>query len=485
MIQGSAVADDGRPHRKDYIEETPMKKLSSAVGDSAKAVDRLTVPAKLGYGVGDLSFNIAYQTTALYLIFFFTDVFGIAAGAAGMIMFYSKIWDAAIDPAMGYITDRTKSRWGSKRPYILLGTVPLGITFMLLFYSPALTSENLKIAYGLVTFILFCTAITIVNVPYGALTADLTLDSNERAVVTGYRMTFAIVGALVAAGATLPVVGILGGGDQVLGFRHMSMAYAVLIMVVLLVTFFTVKERVSHPKEEVLSLVKSLKLIAGNRPFLILAAGTICHLTAVLTTAAVVNYYFKYNLKNEAMIPVAFLCLFVTAIGFMPLFVKLSTKKSKKYAYNLGIGSFALVLILLFFFGERNIYLTLFLFFLGAAGMATNWLSAWSMVPDTVEYSEWKTGYRREGIIYGAFFFCQKFPAALAAFIVGIVLKHVGYVANIEQTQASLMGIRLLLTLIPVGFIILGIVFISLFPIDAATHRTMLADIGKRGKSKR
>jgi len=447
--------------------------------------DRLSTRMKIGYGVGDLSFNIAYQTTALYLIFFFTDVFGIAAGAAGMIMFYSKIWDAAIDPGMGYITDHTKSRWGSKRPYILLGTIPLGITFILLFYSPALGSENAKIVYGLITFILFCTAITIVNVPYGAMTADLTLDSNERSVVTGYRMTFAILGALVAAGATLPVVGLLGKGDQVLGFRHMSIVYGVLIVIVLFITFFTVKERVAQPKEESLSLAENLRVIFSNRPFLILAAGTVCHLTAVLTTAAVVNYYFKYNLKNEAMIPVAFLCLFVTAIAFMPLFVKLSTTKSKKYAYNLGIGSFALVLVLLFFFGEKNIYLTLFLFFLGAAGMATNWLSAWSMVPDTVEYSQWKTGWRREGIIYGAFFFCQKFPAALAAFIVGLVLKHVGYTANIEQTPESLMGIRVLLTLIPVGFIILGIVFISMFPIDAKMHGRMLEEIRQRQDAKK
>ncbi len=464
-----------------------MKERSHIATDVKKAGvgDHLTIPAKLGYGIGDLSFNIAYQTTALYLIFFFTDVFGIAAGAAGMIMFYSKIWDAVSDPMMGYITDHTKTRWGGKRPYILLGTIPLGITFMLLFYSPTLESEQIKIAYGLVTFILFCTAITIVNIPYGALTANLTLDSNERAVVTGYRMTFAILGALVAAGATLPVVGLLGKGDQVLGFRYMSIVYGILIMVVLLITFFTVRERVTDPKEEELSLVQNLRVIFSNRPFLILAAGTVCHLTAVLTTAAVVNYYFKYNLKNEAMIPVAFLCLFVTAIAFMPLFVKLSTKKSKKYAYNLGIGSFALVLVLIFFFGERNIYLTLFFFFLGAAGMATNWLSAWSMVPDTVEYSQWKTGLRREGIIYGAFFFCQKFPAALAAFIVGLMLNHVGYTANIEQTPQSLMGIRVLLTLIPVGFIILGIVFISMFPIDAKMHGRMLEEIRQRQDAKK
>lgn len=462
------------------------EKTLATVGKKENSfISRLTVPMKLGYGAGEVSFNIAYQTTALYLIFFFTDIFGIAAGAAGMIMFYSKIWDAVSDPMMGYISDHTKSRWGSKRPYLLFGTIPLAITFMLLFYSPPIETESLKIVYGLVTFVLFCTAITIVNVPYGALTANLTLDSNERAVVTGYKGVFGIIGVLIAAAATRPVVNILGKGDEVIGFRYMGIAYGFLIIIAILITFFSVRELVAHPKKEKSSLFENLKVIFTNKPFLILAAGTISHLTAVMTTAAVVNYYFKYILKNEAMIPVAFLCLFVTAIAFMPLFVKISTKKSKKYAYNIGMGSFAVVLVLLFFFGEKNIYLTLFLFLLGAAGMATNWLSAWSMVPDTVEYSQWKTGLRREGVIYGAFFFCQKFPAALAAFIVGLVLTHVGYVANVEQTEISLMGIRLLLTLIPVGFIIIGIVFISLFPLDASMHQKILRDIDERERSKK
>jgi len=459
--------------------------VSTAGKKEGAFLSQLTVPMKLGYGVGELSFNIAYQTTALYLIFYFTDIFGIAAGAAGMIMFYSKIWDSISDPMMGYISDHTKSRWGSKRPYLLFGAVPLGVAFMLLFYSPTIEPERLKIVYGLITFVLFCTAITIVNVPYGALTANLTIDSNERAVVTGYKSVFGIVGVLIAAAATRPIADFLGKGDQVIGFRYMGIAYGFIIILAVLVTFYSVRELVATPKKEESSLFKNLKVIFTNKPFLILSAGTIFHLTAVMTTAAVVNYYFKYILKNEAMIPVAFLCLFVTAIAFMPFFVKLSTKKSKKYAYNLGIGSFAVVLVLLFFFGEKNIYLTLFLFFLGAAGMATNWLSAWSMVPDTVEYSQWKTGLRREGVIYGAFFFCQKFPAALAAFIVGLVLTRVGYEANVEQTELSLMGIRLLLTLIPVCFIIIGIIFISLFPIDASMHQKIVDDIEERERSKK
>lgn len=446
-------------------------------------VRTLTVRQKLGYGAGDFAFNLAYQTTALYLLIFFTDTFLINAAAAGTIMFVSKLWDAVSDPMMGHISDRTKSRWGSKRPYLLFGAVPLGLAVCAIFYGPNIESHTLRVVYGLVIFVVFCTFITINNVPYGALTADLTRDTDERSVLTGYRMSFAIFGALIAAGATLPLVGLFGGGDKLVGYRMTGILYGAVVAAVILITFLSVKERGEIQVEEHITVKESLKLIGSNKPLIILFFGTSINLTAVLTTAAVVNYYFKYNLDNEAMIPVAFLCLFVTAILFMPLSVYLTKKIGKKLTYNIGMLSFAGVLVLLFFFGEINVYLTLFLFFLGAFGMAVNWLCPWAMVPDTVEYSEWKQGLRREGVIYGAFFFGQKYPAALAAFIAGIVLKVSGYVPNVEQTPQSLMGIRVLLTLIPAFFIVIGSIFISRFPIDADMHRDMIRDIESRGST--
>ncbi|MBN1880799.1 MAG: MFS transporter [Deltaproteobacteria bacterium] len=440
----------------------------------------LTVGGKLGYGVGDFAFNLAYQTTALYLLIFFTDTFLINAAAAGTIMLVSKLWDAISDPMMGHISDRTRSRWGSKRPYLLFGAIPLGLAVCALFYGPDIESHALRVVYALVVFVLFCTIITINNVPYSALTANLTQDTDERSVLTGYRMSFAIFGALIAAGATLPLVGLFGGEDKLIGFRMTGILYGAVVAAVILITFASVKERGGQETTEHMTVKESLKVIGGNKPLIILFFGTSINLTAVLTTAAVVNYYFKYNLNNESMIPVAFLCLFVTAILFMPFSVYLTKKIGKKITYNLGMLSFAGVLVLLFFFGEINVYLTLFLFFLGAFGMATNWLCPWAMVPDTVEYSEWKQGLRREGVIYGAFFFGQKYPAALAMFISGIVLNFVGYIPNIEQTDQSLMGIRVLLTLIPAALLVIGSIFIALFPINADMHRDMIRDIENR-----
>ena len=463
--------------------------------------EKLTVGTKIGYGIGDFPFNLAYQTTALFLLFYLTDVFGIAAWAAGTLIMASKVWDAVSDPMMGYITDHTKSRWGSKRPYLLFGAIPLGVMFFLLFYSPDFAAlfgiddpakiEKYKIIYVTAVFVLFCTAITIVNVPYGALTAHLTQDADERSVLTGYRMVFAILGTLFGAAATLILVDkfgftgiVLEDGkrviNQLFGFRMMGLVYMVIIVIAVLITFFAVKERGEAEKSaaaEKVSLKDILKVIFTNRPFLILITGTILNLVAVLIMAAVVNYFFKYNLENEGMVPLAFLCLFVSAILFMPFFVWLSKKTSKKFTYNVGMGSLCCVLVLIFFFGDKNIILTLILFILAGAGMATNWLSSWSMVPDTIEYSQWKTGIRSEGVIYGAFFFGQKLPVAIAAFIAGQALKHIGFVPNVVQTPETLSGIKVLVTLIPIVFIILGIIVISRFPINAEMHKKIVEEI--------
>jgi GPH family glycoside/pentoside/hexuronide:cation symporter len=183
---------------------------------------------KVGYSVGDFGANLVIQTVGIYLMFFFTDVFGIVPALAGAIFLYSKMWEAVSNPLMGVISDHTDTRWGKKRPYLLFGAVPLGAAVFLLFFSPAV-APGLRFTWGLVTFLIFCTTLTVVNVPYLAITPTLTLDFNERSVVTGIRAAFAIGGALVAAGATLPLVGLFGGGDPGQGFRMVGLTYGIVV----------------------------------------------------------------------------------------------------------------------------------------------------------------------------------------------------------------------------------------------------------------
>jgi len=453
---------------------------------SLSASDHVPSRMRYGYAIGDFGANLVFQVTGFYLLFFFTDVFGIAPALAGSIILYAKMWDAVSDPIMGSIADRTQSRWGKFRPYLLFGALPLGLVVFLLFMAPDL-GETGRFYYGLMTFIAFSTAITVVNVPFLAMTPSLTRDSHERSVITGYRVFFGILGALAAAGATLPLVGVFGGGDQIAGFRAVGLAYGIVVAASTLVTFFTVRERVGRPPREKIGAKEALRAILGNRPFLILTAGTFFHMIAMNIMSVVVNYYFKYNLGMEGMIPVAFLSLFIAAALSLPLFVRISKATNKKTAYNIGMGIVATMLIFIFLAGDRTLQLgglsipvILPILLITGIGLSTNWLSPWSMIPDTVEYAEWKTGVRREGVLYGIFYFVFKFGTALAGYVVGSVLSVYGYVANVEQTARALGGIRIVMTVVPFIFLIAGIICISFFPISTEDHRKMVSDIEGR-----
>jgi len=451
--------------------------------ENAVASDRVPFKMKLGFSVADIGFNIAYQTTALFLLFFFTDVFGIVPAFAGAIILYSKVWDAISDPIMGSIADRTKSRWGKFRPYLLFGAVPLGLSMFLLWQSPDFVQSGKNI-YGLVMFMFLCTMLTIVVVPYQAMLPTLTKDSKERTTVLGMRSVFSIIGTLIAAGATLVLVNLLGGDNPKLGYSMMGLVYGVVMIITTLVCFFAVKERVKNqvPKQKV-SFKETIKVISKNRPFIILLAGVLLSVTAVSMQAAVINYFFKYNLENEGLATIAFLVLFVTAAAIgTPIFVWISKKTSKKFAYNLGMAIMTVISTLLFFIGEINVWLTIGLLFFSGIGLSTNWLCPWTMVADTIEYSEWKTGLRREGIQYGVFFLIMKVASALAGFIVGNVLAKTGYIANQTQTGTALLGIRINMTLIPVGLFILAMIVISFFNIDAEFHKRILSELKERNR---
>jgi glycoside/pentoside/hexuronide:cation symporter, GPH family len=464
--------------------------------------DKVPVAVKIGYGSGDFAMSLAFNLPAFYLIYYFTDVFGIGATAAGVIIFSSKIWDSIVSPTMGYISDHTNTRWGSKRPYILLGALPAGISIALLFATPNIASENLRIAYGLTVFFLVCTTMTIMAVPYGALTANMTSDSKERTMISAYRMAFAVVGTLVGAGATIPLVKAFGSiylekyysitesfaattekTINILGFRSVGILYGIILSTIVLISFFSVKERLVNGTQEgdLPSIRDNIRLILKNKPFLFLSGGVLMHQIAMNMMSGVVVYFFKYNLNAESMVPWAFLIIMGVGGVMLPLYIYISNKKSKKFAYNLGTGIVATMAFPIFFFGDINATITLLMFIIIGFGISTVFLLPWAMIPDTIEYSEWKTGLRREGIHYGFFQFAFKLSVAISGLFIGAVLWFSGYVPNQPQSPEALLGIKVLLTVFPLFFSIIGIILISKFPIDANMHEKMLADIEKRG----
>jgi len=436
--------------------------------------DPVPLRTKVGYGLGDFGANLVFQTMTLFLFYYYTDVMMIGASTAGIIFLVAKLWDAIFDPMMGVLVDKTKSPWGSKRVYLLFGAIPLGITFFLLFLNPGFTGTG-KIVYAAATFSLFCTLYAIINVPYGSLTASLTKNIHERSKLTAYRMSFALLGSLLVAGITKPVVSLFS--TPINGFRVIGVAYGFFAAIFTLIAFASTFEKVKDFNEEKRSLREEISVITGNKPFLILAVATLLQFTAINILASMVNFLFKYNFRHEEFIPIAFLCLFVTAILFMPFWVFVSKKTSKKISFAAGMFIFAISLGLLFSIRVFNIPFMMTTLIIGGVGLSTVYLCPWAMIPDTVEYSEWKTGMRREGVLYGFFYFAQKLAVAFAGFICGIGLDIAGYIPNVIQSQSSINGIRVLTTFIPIIIILAGMTVIAFYPIDADFHRKILIEI--------
>jgi GPH family glycoside/pentoside/hexuronide:cation symporter len=436
--------------------------------------ERIGLGVKLGYGIGDFGFNLLVQTVAVHLMFFFTDVYAISAAAAGTISLVSKIWDAVIDPGLGMLVDRTRTRWGSKRPYLLFGSLPVGLSIFLLFLGPSLP-QTWRIAYGAVSFLLFCTALSVANIPYTALSASISLDSRARSSLSAWRMSLAIIGTLVAAGATRLLVDLLP--TMLEGFRVVSAGYGLLAALIMLVTFFSVRERVVEQKQESAEKGQGFRVLTANPPYLLLTGGMFLFNVAVGMTASGVNYLFKYNLGAESSASYALLALLGTAVLSIPLYLLLANRTSKRLSFVVGMSILAAVLGALYFVSERGVGLTIGLFVVGGIGMSSIYFCPWAMLPDTVEYSQWKLGVRREGLLFGTFFLFQQLGSAVALFLQGMGLHLAGYTANTAQSARSLAGIRLLMTLVPLAFVLAGIVLVSFYSISAERHRQIVQEI--------
>ena len=314
--------------------------------------------------------------------------------------------------------------------------------------------------------------------PYTSLMAVLTRDSRERSRMAAVKLVFAICGTLIAAAGTKPLVSLFE--TEIIGFRYIGLAYGAVAAIAVWITFLSVREPESLTISERFSAWRSLRFVVSNHPFLILASTTVLFQVAMTMMAAMASYYFKYVLGAESLISVAFICLFVTAIVCTPFFVRLSHRTSKMTAYVTGMGTMAVTLAVVYLIGKADAVIIIGTFTLCGAGISVTFLSPWAMIPDTVEYSEWKTGRRMEGILFGLFFFSWKLAAATSGLITGLGLELIGYVPNVEQSAGAIRGLTALLTIIPAGFIVIGILILRFYPINEEMFLKMISEINSR-----
>ncbi len=436
--------------------------------------EKLPVKVKLGFGVGDLGGNLYFTVMAFWLLNYLTDTVGIAAGMAGIVIMIGKIWDAVTDPMMGYISDRTRSRWGRRRPYLLFGSFPWFAAMIVLFTNPNLESQRSLFVWGVLAYCLLSTAFTVVNIPYSSLTPELTKDYHERSSLNGYRATFMVIGTLIGAGAALPLVNALP--NKSIGFTVMGVVFGALMMGSALVTFSTVREPVLKPESAPkMGFFKSYLYVFKTKPFVIILLTYMFNLVAVTIVSGTMIYYFTYIHGNEALTTLGLLILLVTAMLLIPVSVWVSKKIGKKTTYAVGMLIIAASCLIIFVLGHQlDLVFVMVMMFVAGIGLSTTYPMPWSMIPDTVEYGYLQSGERREGGYYGIWTFVAKAGQGLAAAVGGLILQVTGYVPDVAQTGLAKLGIRLLIGPFTAVFFVAAAILLVFYPLNEQRYKEVM-----------
>jgi len=456
---------------------------------------RISVNEKIGYGLGDTASVLYWQTISLYLLYFYTDVFGISAAAAGTMILVTRVWDGINDPMMGIIADRTRTKWGNFRPYLLWLAAPFAIVAVLTFSSPNLTGTA-KLIYAYVTYSLMMMFYTAINIPYSSLLGVITSDPVERTGVSQFKYIGAYVGGFIISATLLPMTGYLGRGSEAKGWQLSMIFIGILAIGLFLVTFVSTKERVRPSKTQKTSIRKDLKDLINNKPWLLLLFATLSMILFVSTRMVVTTYYFKYFIKEQQINIFGFggnygfegwtsifntigMIFSIVGVVFINWFAK---RLGKKRTFSLFFLISIVATASYFLFTPQNLLLILGFQMIGSFSGGPLSPLIWAMYADTADYSEWKTGRRATGLVFSASTMSQKFGWAFGTAFAGWLLSLIGFVPNVEQSENVLTGIRALMSLIPAIAGIISIVLILFYKLDDQKMRDIEKELLSRRK---
>jgi GPH family glycoside/pentoside/hexuronide:cation symporter len=450
----------------------------------ANGAQKLSFGEKAGYAVGDTASNIYFQTFQYFILFYYTDVVGLAPGATATMFLVSRIWDAVNDPMMGTLADRTRTRWGKYRPYLLWLAVPFGVVGALCFTSFGFTTDTAKLVYAYLTYNLFMMAYTAINVPYAALMGVITSNPVDRTVLASFRFVGVFAGAFIIQGATLPLVKYFGQGDPAKGWQWAMTLLSAVAIVLFLITFATTRERVTPPPGQKGDLKRDLADLFGSRPWLLIGGATIVQLFFIMVRNSVNVHYFKYyvgdhpleiagySLRSYEELSTAFMLsgTVFTILGAVATswFVK-RLDKGKAYAVCLAVSAAAATLT--YFLRPQDVALAFLLNFVMQFAWGPVSVLQWSMYTDCADDLESRTHRRATALVMAASLFALKLGVALGGWFSGLALEASGYVADQQQTEGALTAIRLLMSVYPAAVGILGSVLMAFYPL---TNRKMV-----------
>ncbi len=468
-----------------------------------EATERLTFKEKIGYGFGDLASCLFWATVMSQLLFFYTDVFGLTGKAAGIMFFVSRILDAFFDVVIGMTADRTKSRWGKFRPYLLFGAVPLAISAVLAFTVPAF-SEVGNLVYAYITFILFMFLYSTINIPYTALLGVISGDPVDRTSASSFKFMGAYLGGFIVSATVLPLASYFGHGIPAKGWQMTMGMYGIAAIIFFLITFLSTKERIQPIAKEKTSVKNDLKDLSKNIPWMLLFIVTILFILFVCIRMSVTTHYFKYYVGEQrstllTQISNFFIQFIINPISglfgsqaaplldashkfgfeilasifntigqglslvgvlFVPKFAKLVGRKSAVIilfiAALICTGSF-------YFFKPENLLLIFTFQFFGSLTGGPISALLWVLYADTADYSEWKTGRRATGLVFSASIMSNKIGWAVGSMIAAFILDQTGFVANIVQNIDVQNGLKAMMSVIPVVVGTVALIILAFF----------------------
>ena len=488
-----------------------------------QVIQKLRLKEKIGYGFGDLASCLFWSTIMSQLLFFYTDVFGLTGRAAGIMFFVSRILDALFDVVIGMTADRTKSRWGKFRPYILWGAIPLAVSAVLAFTTPEF-SEAGKIVYAYATFILFMFLYSAVNIPYTALLGVISSDPVERTSASSFKFMGAYLGGIIVSATVLPLASHFGHESVAKGWQMTMSIYGAAAVLFFMITFLSTRERIQPIAKEKTSVKNDLKDLSKNRPWLLLFAVTILFILFVCIRLSVTTHYFKYYIGEQSSPLLTQIYNFLLKYILNPLYGIFGSQaaplldETYKYGYEVltsifntlgqgmslvGVllvpwfakvtGRKSAVLILFitalictgafYFLNPENLTLIFIFQFVGSITGGPISALLWVLYADTADYSEWKTGRRATGLVFSASIMSTKIGWAVGSMVAAFILDQTGFVANIVQNIDVQNGLKAMMSTIPVAVGAVAFIMLAFFyKLDEPTMKKIKEDMDARRK---
>ena len=437
---------------------------------------------KIGYGFGDMASSMFWKLFGSYLMIFYTDVFGLPAAVVGTLFLVTRVWDSAFDPIVGVVADRTHSRWGKFRPYLLFMAIPFSVIGVLTFVTPSF-GDNGKLIYAYVTYSLMMMVYSAINVPYASLLGVMSDNPKERNTLSTYRMAFAYIGSFIALLLFMPMVNFWSGHSKEIAAQQQGWTLAVAVIAVMCALLFIgcfafTRERVKALHEKQAPLKEDLKDLWKNRPWWILLGAGVAALVFNSIRDGATVYYFKYFIVEEDFQTISFFGVSFVLSGLylsvgqianiagVILAAPVSNRIGKKQTY-MGSMAIATVLSILFFWFDKDNLALIFTFqILISICAGSIFPLLWSMYADCTDYSELKTGNRATGLIFSSSSMSQKFGWAIGSALTGWLLSYFGFVANEVQQAEAIQGIKMFMSFLPAAGTLLSIVFISMYPLS-------------------